>query len=165
MLPKIGKLLLAILICQAAGILGMFATQSSVDSWYQTLEKPWFTPPDWLFGPVWILLYTLMGIALYLIWQNRKVKTNRGVHDNQYFKSSLIFFYLQLFLNALWSYVFFYFRMPWLGFIEIVLLWAAIIITILFFTKVKKLSAYLMIPYLLWVTYAAALNLAIAILN
>ncbi|MBT4824782.1 tryptophan-rich sensory protein [Candidatus Woesearchaeota archaeon] len=149
------KLILSIVICQLAGIIGSFFTVSSVSTWFLTLNKPFFNPPSWLFGPVWITLYLLMGISLYLIW-------------NSYNKSSRLaisFFSIQLVLNSLWSILFFGLKNPLLAFIEIIILWIFILLTIIFSHKKSKTSAYLLIPYILWVTFAAILNFSIFYLN
>ncbi len=151
------KLAAAIAISQMAGVIGSFFTASSVGSWYATLQKPAFNPPGWLFGPVWIILYTLMGIATYLVWQkglkNRKVKI------------ALAFFAVQLFLNALWSIIFFGLRNPGLAFAEITLLLAAVVATTVKFYQISKAAAALMAPYLLWTAFAAVLNFYVAMMN
>jgi translocator protein len=151
------KLIISIFICELAGIIGGFFTASSVLTWYQTLNKPFFNPPNWLFGPVWIVLYFLMGFSLYLIWNNwRKNKT---------YRLAIIIFIIQLILNLLWSILFFGLKIPLLGFIEIIFLWFAILFTIIYFYKISKISAYLLIPYIIWVSFASILNLFIYILN
>ena len=150
---KIYKLLISILLpFLASGIGGLF-TASSVSSWYVTLNKPSFNPPSWVFGPVWTILYLLMGISLYLVWSKK------------FSKPAFIFFGVQLFLNALWSILFFGIKSPLFAFIGITLLWTAIFITIIYFYKLNKLSSYLLIPYILWVSFAAVLNFAIFLLN
>ena len=151
------KLLLFIAICQIAGLVGAIFTFSAIPTWYAALNKPWFNPPNFLFGPVWTILYTLMGISAYLIYQ-KKVKKNEVTKE-------LNVFWFQLALNSLWSIVFFGLKNPPLAFVEILILWGAILITILRFYKISKTSAYLMIPYLLWVSFASILNLSVAILN
>jgi benzodiazapine receptor len=119
------------------------------------LNKPFFNPPHWLFGPVWITLYLLMGISLYLIWNN----------DGKDSKSALIVFSIQLGLNTLWSLLFFGLKNPLLAFIEIILLWLFIVLTILFFYQKSKTASFLLIPYLLWVSFASVLNFSIFYLN
>jgi tryptophan-rich sensory protein len=149
------KLTASILLCQLAGIIGSVFTASSVRSWYSTLEKPFFTPPNWLFGPAWITLYLLMGISLYIVWEHaRGSKT-----------AALSAFAVQLVLNALWSILFFGLRMPLIAFIELAILWLAILSTLILFYRKSATAAYLLIPYLVWVTYAGALNLMIHLLN
>jgi tryptophan-rich sensory protein len=151
------RLIGCIALCQAAGIVGGIFTAQSVRTWYVTLQKPSFAPPNWVFGPAWITLYTLMGIALYLVWQ----KTDEANVPRAVF----IVFGIQLVLNALWSYVFFGLRSPLLGFIEITLLWAAIVATIILFWRISSAAALLLTPYLLWVTFAAALNFSLWRMN
>lgn len=151
------KVALSIAIAQAAGIIGAVSTASAVDSWYRTLERPWFTPPDWLFGPAWVTLYTLMGVAAYLVWSKGPSKSA--------VKVALVAYGVQLLLNALWSPAFFGARSPLLGMIVILPLWVAIAATIGLFWRVSGVAAVLMVPYLLWVSYATALNVAIWQLN
>lgn len=151
------KLLAAIVVCQTAGLIGSFFTASSIGSWYAALQKPSFNPPNWVFAPVWTTLYTLMGIAAYLVWQ-------KGLKKRKV-KAALAFFAVQLALNALWSIVFFGLRNPLLAFIEITLLLAAVVMTTLKFRAISRTAAVLMIPYILWTAFAAILNLQIAILN
>jgi len=151
------KLVAAIIICQGTGLLAGLATASSVSSWYTTLDKPGFTPPNWLFAPVWTTLYFLMAIAAYLIWQ-KGIKTH-GI------KNALLVFLLQLLLNGLWSIFFFGLRSPILGLIDILALIIVLILTIVKFYKIHKVAAYLLVPYLVWVLYATALNVAIVVLN
>ncbi len=155
-LNEILKLIALIILCQLAGIIGSIFTISSISSWYAFLNKPFFNPPSWLFGPVWISLYALMGISLYLIWSSKNSSEKSG---------SLKIFGIQLVLNALWSIFFFGLQNLWLAFVEIIILWFAIFFTIKKSLKVSKKSAYLLIPYLLWVSFAAILNLSIALLN
>jgi tryptophan-rich sensory protein len=153
----VGKLIVSIIVCQLAGLIGGLWTKEAVRTWYQTIEKPGFTPPGWVFGPVWILLYLLMGIALYLVWQSAAAPTVKTI--------ALAVFGVQLVLNALWSYFFFYSQNPRAGFIEIVILWIFIVLTIFLFYGIHKGAAMIMLPYLLWVTFAAYLNYAIWMLN
>jgi len=148
--------LIAIIICQLAGIIGSFFTTSSVSTWYTTLVKPEFNPPGWVFGPVWITLYTLMGISLYLVWKKR---------DKQNVTPALLVFFAQLVLNAIWSIIFFGLQSPFYAFIIIIFLWVLIAGSIYFFYKISKPAAYLLIPYILWVSFAAVLNFMIWILN
>ena len=140
------KLVVSILVCQLAGVIGGLFTASSVGTWYTTLTKPSFNPPNWLFSPVWITLYFLMGVALFLVW--RQGIQTEGV------KIALIVFGLQLALNTLWSLLFFGLKMPLLAFIEIVILWCLILITLLKFLKISRLAGFLLVPYLLWVSFA-----------
>lgn len=154
-MKKIAKFIISILIPFLASIIGSFFTSSSISTWYETLIKPFFNPPSWIFGPVWTFLYLLMGISFYLVWIS-KAKNK---------KYAYIFFGIQLFLNALWSILFFGFQMPFLAFIEIILLWAMILLTIIYFYKINKVASYLLIPYILWVSFAAVLNFSLFYLN
>ena len=151
------RLVLSIVACLAAGAIGSIFTRSAISTWYATLEKPPFTPPNWLFAPVWTLLYILMGIAAFLVW--RKGLENRGV------RIALIVFLIQLVLNALWSVVFFGLESPLYGLIVISVLWIAILVTIIKFFRISRVASVLMWPYLLWVTFAAVLNSSIWLLN
>jgi tryptophan-rich sensory protein len=150
------KLVISIIICQLAGVLGSVFTMPAIPGWYVSLNKPSFGPPNWLFGPVWILLYTLMGISLYLVWSR---KGSAGA------KTALILFAIQLGLNTLWSLIFFGLRLPSAAFLEILVLWLFILLTILKFFPISKVAAYLLILYLLWVSFASLLNFYIFRLN
>lgn len=151
------KLLAAIIICQGTGLLAGLATASSVNTWYSTVTKPGFTPPNWLFAPVWTTLYFLMGIAAYLVWR-------KGI-DTPGIKRALGVFLLQLLFNGLWSLLFFGLQSPVLGLINIIILVVLLVLTIIYFYPINKWAAYLLVPYLLWVLYATALNTAIVYLN
>lgn len=148
--------IISILIAQAAGAIGSIFTVSSVGGWYTTLAKPELNPPAWVFGPVWTTLYTLMGIAAYLVW--RKI-------DAPGAKLALTLYVVQLALNALWSILFFGLHSPGGALVEIVFLWLAIVATIVAFARVSRLAAWLLAPYILWVSFAAYLNYAIWMLN
>ncbi len=140
-----------------AGIIGSLFTAPKIPTWYESLLKPEFAPPNWVFGPVWITLFVLMGIAAFLVWrrglERREVKIALGV------------FLLQLTLNVFWSIIFFGFQSPGWAFAWIILLWAFIIANIYLFLRVSTLSAWLLAPYALWVTFAAYLNYSIWMLN
>jgi benzodiazapine receptor len=151
------KLVISILLCQVAGMIGGFFTASSVNTWYDTLTKPSFNPPNWLFSPVWITLYVLMGVALFIVWKHG-IQT-AGV------KIAVYLFGVQLVLNTLWSFLFFGLKTPLLAFIEIVILWGFILVTLLKFRTLSKLAGFLLIPYLLWVSFAAVLNFSLWYLN
>jgi benzodiazapine receptor len=154
---EIPGLILSILICQSAGLIGSFFTGPALSTWYVTLNKPSFTPPNWLFAPVWITLYTLMGVSAFLVWrQGLKGRQGRIV---------LAIFCVHLSLNAFWSVAFFGLRSPPAGLIVIVMLWIAIVLTILKFFAISKSAGVVLIPYILWVSIAAVLNAAIVILN
>ncbi|MGB8707334.1 MAG: TspO/MBR family protein [Dehalococcoidia bacterium] len=156
-LKDIFKLIICIVACLAAGAIGSIFTRSDIPTWYATLEKPAFTPPNWLFAPAWTLLYILMGTAAFLVW--RKGLENRQV------RTALIVFLVQLILNALWSVVFFGLESPLCGLIVISILWIAILVTAINFFKISRVASVLMWPYLLWVTFAAVLNSSIWLLN
>jgi tryptophan-rich sensory protein len=151
------KLLASVLLCQFAGAVGSVFTASSLENWYSLLEKPVFNPPSWVFFPVWTLLYTLMGISLYIVW-------NKGLHDREV-KIGLIIFGIQLVLNSLWSFLFFGLKSPYYGFVEIIFLWLAIFLTIVQFRNISRTASYLLVPYILWVSFAALLNYYLWILN
>jgi tryptophan-rich sensory protein len=150
------KLTVSILIPLLIGLAGSFFTSSSVSTWYTTIQKPSFNPPNWIFGPVWTLLYIMIGLSFYFIW----VKLSAAE-----FKLQFVVYSFQLLLNFLWSVLFFGLRNPLLSFIEIVLLWLSILYLVLSFYKLSAISSFLLIPYLLWVTFASILNLSIVILN
>ncbi|MGB9698142.1 MAG: TspO/MBR family protein [Thermodesulfobacteriota bacterium] len=156
-MSKFIKLALSIMVCQLAGVAGSFFTTPAIPNWYQTLAKPFFTPPNWLFAPVWISLYFLMGISLFLVWK-RKASDTRA-------NCALVIFFVQLIMNALWSFSFFGLRSPLMGFINIVFLWLAILWTIQKFLKISYLGGLLMLPYFIWVSLATVLNFSILILN
>ena len=143
-------------ICFAAAGIGGIATARTLDAWYASLEKPSWTPPGWLFGPVWSILYLMMAIAAWLVWRRR---TSVNI------KLPLTLFFVQLALNAAWSWLFFGLQRPGLAFADLVLLWLAILVTMFVFWKRATPAGWLMVPYLLWTTFAAALNLAIWRLN
>lgn len=136
------------------GAVGSYFTISSIPTWYETLNKPFFSPPNYIFGPVWTALYILMGISLYLVLISKKKKD-----------LAVKVFMLQLFLNFLWSIIFFGLQNPALAFFEIVALWLSIVFTIKLFYPISKNAAYLLIPYILWVSFATVLNLSIFLLN
>ena len=146
-----------ILLCEGVGVVAAVATQSSVETWYPTLAKPFFTPPDWLFAPVWIALYAMMGVAAALVW--REGLGARGV------QVALALFAAQLALNGAWSLVFFGARSITGGLVVIVLLWIALAATMRAFFPLRPAAGWLLVPYLAWVTYALALNAAIWRLN
>jgi benzodiazapine receptor len=143
-------LVISILICQCAGFVGSLFTRPSISTWYATLVKPSFTPPNGVFSPVWITLFLLMGISLFLIWR-------RGLAESKV-RIALGFFGLQLIFNILWSVLFFGLRSPLVGFIDIAVLWVAIALTIFYCLKVSKTAGVLLVPYLVWVSFAAVLN-------
>jgi translocator protein len=157
MLKNIVVFLICLIVTFAAAAIGSFATTPSIPTWYAALNKPFFNPPNWLFGPVWTLLYLMMAVAAFLVWQ-------RGLNDPAV-RTALLVFLLQLALNSFWSIVFFGWHSLWGGFAVIILLWLAIIWTITVFFQLVPLAAWLLFPYLLWVSFASVLNLAVALLN
>jgi translocator protein len=151
------KLLISLVICIGAGLIGSIFTTSSVSTWYPTINKPLFSPPNWLFAPVWSFLYILMGISVFLVWR-------LGLNHFQV-KRGLILFTVQLILNILWSVAFFGLRSPFAGLIVIVLLLISILLTLLHFYNINRTSSFLLLPYILWVSFAMVLNLSIYLLN
>lgn len=154
---KWAPLLTFILICELAGAFGSFFTRETLSSWYVYLNKPSFMPPSWVFAPVWTLLYFIMGIAGYLVW-------SKGWSD-QKVKGCLILFFLQLLVNASWSFLFFGLCSPLYGLWGICVLWGLVLLTTLNFYSVSKAATYLFIPYIVWVTFATVLNQQILALN
>jgi tryptophan-rich sensory protein len=152
-----GKLFAAVLLCLIVGSMGSLVTTTGSGSWYESLEKPAFTPPNWVFGPVWTTLFILMGIALYLVWQSGTERREVQI--------ALAVFGIQFALNVLWSFLFFGMQSPLLGLVDIVILWIMIAVTIVLFYQIRKIAGYLLIPYIVWVTIATALNYSIYILN
>jgi len=146
-----------IVLCEFAGLFGSIFTFSSIPTWYASLNKPAFTPPGWLFGPVWTVLYFLMGISAYMIYESRSRKQNA--------RKALFAFGAQLVLNVLWTVAFFGLRSTQLGLVAIILLWIAIAATIIEFARVRRGAALILVPYILWVTFAAFLNYFVLILN
>ncbi|HUU07940.1 MAG TPA: TspO/MBR family protein [Dehalococcoidales bacterium] len=151
------KLVVSIIACQLAGLIGSVFTAPAITTWYAALQKPAFTPPNWLFAPAWLTLYLLMAIAAFLIWR-------KGLAQKEV-KTALLIFAIQLILNALWSVAFFGLKSPLAGVIVIALLWVAILFTILRFFRLSVAAGALLLPYILWVSFAAALNMAIWQLN
>lgn len=156
LIKLVSTFFICILIPLAIGGISGFATASSISDWYVSLNKPSFNPPNYLFAPVWTCLYLLMGISLFLIWKSPEGKDRAN---------ALIVFTIQISLNFIWSFLFFKFRLPGLALIEIGLLWISILAMIIVFSRISKPAAYLQIPYLFWVSFAAILNAAIWRLN
>jgi len=157
-MSKLYKILVMVVTCLVIGYLSSNVTQTSVNTWYPTLNKPFFTPPNWAFPVAWTTLYIFMGVAAGLVW-------SRIEYEADVVRKGLTYFAIQLALNALWSYLFFGLKNPSLALAEIVLLWLMIYETYIQFKKVDKIAGYLFIPYLIWVTYATALNASIWWLN
>lgn len=149
------SLLVFLAICFSVAAAGAVLTNTSVSSWYLTINKPSWTPPNWLFGPVWTSLYFMMALAVWLIWC--KVGSLK--------KLPLVLFGLQLFLNLIWSGLFFTLQNPKIAFIEIVFLWLSILATLISFWRIRIVAGLLLLPYILWVGYAAMLNFTIWRMN
>lgn len=157
-MSKYLKIIYCVAICLAVGYLSSNVTQSSIKTWYPTIEKPIFNPPNWVFAPVWTMLFIMMGIAAGMVWN--KLESNKEL-----VKKGLLFFTIQLLLNALWSYLFFGLNNILLALIEIILLWLIIYETYYIFKQVDKKAGYLLIPYLAWVGFATILTGTIYWLN
>ena len=150
-------LFLFIFLCLIFGNgIGGYFTFVSVETWYQTLNKPNFNPPDWVFGPVWTTLYILMGVSIWLIWKKETSKIRT---------ISMIIFWVQLLFNIFWTYLFFGIQRIDLGLFEIFFLIFLILINIIYFYKIDKIASYLLVPYVLWLSYASILNYKIWVLN
>jgi translocator protein len=152
------KLVGSVLLCEAAGVVGSVFARHEVRDWYPTLQKPSFTPPGWVFGPVWTVLYAMMGVSLYLA--SRQTEEDGAVGS-----APRVLFAVQLTLNTLWTYIFFGRRSPGWALVEIIFLWVAIGSTTLSFFRVSRTAALLLLPYLLWTSFAAVLNYSIWRLN
>ncbi len=152
-----GKLLSSVLFCELIGLISTSFTITSIPTWYAGLIKPPFSPPNWIFGPVWTILYCLMGIAAYLVWE-------KGIKIRKV-KIALKYFLIQLFFNFIWSPLFFGFHLPLIALFDIFILLVMIVIIMKQFHGISKLAFYLLIPYLLWVSFATLLNLSVVVLN
>lgn len=150
-------LLVAVVVCEAVGLIGAVFTAPAIGGWYVALAKPALTPPGWVFGPVWTALYALMGVAAFLVWK-------RGWRRREV-RIALAVFAVQLALNALWSFLFFGWHAPGIALVEIAFLWLAILATIVAFTRISRAAARLLVPYIAWVSFAAYLNYALWALN
>lgn len=151
------KLIISIVIPVAIGATAGFFTATGVDSWYQTINKPTWNPPNWIFAPVWTTLYVMMGIALFLVW---KSDTSESLK-----KTAITLFGIQLVLNFFWSFIFFNQHQPGWALVEIIVMWASILLTIFSFANVSKTAAWLLVPYISWVSFATILNYTIWQLN
>jgi tryptophan-rich sensory protein len=156
---SIPKLVGSVLLCEGAGAVGSIYTYKGVREWYPNLEKPSFTLPSWVFAPVWTVLYAMMGLSLYL------ASERRSEEDEGLWQASKALFGIQLILNVLWSYVFFGRRSPGWALVEILFLWAAIVATTLAFYRISRTAGLLLLPYLLWSSFAVVLNGSIWRLN
>ena len=151
------ELVLFVVLCEMAGVLGSFITATSIPTWYANIRKPDIAPPNWVFAPVWITLYLLMGVSLFLVWSKTLGKG--------FGRLAITAFITQLTLNVLWSYLFFGLGSPFLGFVEITILWFAIAITIVFFSRISRTAGLMLLPYLGWVSFAGYLNYLIFTFN
>ncbi|MBC7851108.1 MAG: tryptophan-rich sensory protein [Chitinophagaceae bacterium] len=151
------KLIISLLIPLAVGFTGSFFTTPEIGNWYSTLNKPWFNPPSWIFAPVWTTLYVLMGIAMWLVWKSDKPERAK--------QRALWLYAFQLFLNFWWSVIFFHFHQPGWALVEIIVLWISILLTIFSFAKIDKTAAWLLVPYICWVSFAMVLNHGIWVRN
>ena len=149
------KVIICVAICLGFGIASGFSTASSISGWYQTIQKPSWNPPNWIFAPVWTVLYILMGIAAALVWHSHSPDK----------KTALILFAVQFVLNLLWSYIFFGMHNLSLALAEIILLSVAIAITLYWFLKINRSAAILLVPYLMWVSFASSLTFTIFVMN
>jgi len=151
------KMACSVSICLLTGFVGSFLTMDSVKTWYAELSKPSFNPPDWAFGVVWPILYVMMGVAAFLVWRKRT--------GSRQVRIALGLFLAQLALNGIWTPIFFGLHMMGLALVEIIVLWLAILATIIAFWRISKTAACLLIPYILWVSFAIALNAGLWHLN
>lgn len=156
-MKNIFKLILSIAVPLLIGFTASLFTVTGVGSWYQSIQKPSWNPPNWVFGPVWTTLYILMGIAFYLIWTSAN-------HEKEK-RKAISLFILQLVANFFWSFIFFNQHQVALAFAEILVLWLLILFTIFSFARINKAAAWLMVPYISWVSFAAILNFTIWQLN
>lgn len=151
------KLLVSLVIpLLVGGVAGLF-TSTGVNGWYATANKPFFNPPNWIFAPVWTLLYVMMGLALWLIWKKVTSGTVKQI--------AITLFAVQLALNFAWSFIFFYAQQPAWAFAEILVMWVTIMLTIIWFGKISPAAAWLLVPYIWWVSFATVLNFYIWKLN
>jgi len=155
-MKNLPKLVISIIIPLAVGFISSFFTRDSISAWYDQLAKPALSPPNWIFFPVWTLLYVLMGVSLYLVWR-------KGFNNKT--KTAIYIFSAQLLLNFLWTFLFFGLKSMFVAFAEIVVLWVMILVTIVRFYRISKEAAYLLIPYIIWVSFASYLNLATFLVN
>ena len=161
------KAIILVVICEVVGIIAGVATSDGVMNWFQTIEKPFFNPPSWLFAPVWTVLYFLMGLAAALVW-------HKGTADGELslfkmresnVRNALFLFNTQLLLNFFWSFIFFKYQMLFLAFIEIITLLGFIVLTTVHFYRIYKPAGWMMLPYILWVSFASVLNFSLWWLN
>lgn len=155
-LKSIFKLAVSISLPLLIGAIAGIFTSKAVPEWYASLNRPSFSPPNWVFGPVWTTLYVLMGISFYMIW-----KSSPGKDKNR----AMTIYFIQLFFNFIWSFIFFYFKLIGWALADIIILWLLLAAMIVLFYRVKPAAAFMNIPYLLWVTFASVLNGAYFVLN
>ena len=151
------KLVISILIPLLVGAISGFFTTEGVNGWYAVANKPWFNPPNWIFAPVWTTLYIMMGIALFLVWKSEVDKSLK--------QTAIVLFAVQLTLNFFWSLIFFKMQQPGWAFAEIIAMWLMILLTIIWFKKNSSTAAWLLVPYICWVSFASVLNYFIWKLN
>jgi len=151
------RFIITLVLCQGAGIVGSIFAISGIEEWYVFLEKPFFSPPNWVFGPVWIILYALMAVSLFIVWQ-------KGL-ENKKVKAAFYFFWVHLVFNTVWSILFFGLKNPLFALLDIIILWIMIVVLIFRFFKINKTAGCLLIPYWLWVSFATILNFFIWKLN
>ncbi|RYZ00390.1 MAG: tryptophan-rich sensory protein [Chitinophagaceae bacterium] len=151
------KLLISLLLPQLAAAAGAFFTISDPGSWYQSIRRPAWNPPGWVFGPVWTVLYVLMGISLFLIW--------KGARNSSLKRSAILLWSVQLFFNACWSPLFFGAHMIGTALVDLCVLWILVLLTIILFARMSRAAAWLLVPYIAWVSFAGFLNYSIYLLN
>lgn len=160
---KIFRFIASIAKVGVASIIGAFFTTPAIGTWYATLTKPALNPPNWIFGPVWTILYICMGVAVFLVWSSWAETPEGGEKKKK--RNALIIFDVQLALNVLWSVLFFGLHSPFAAFLEIIVLWCMIAWTIIVFYPISRAAAYLLVPYILWVSFASYLNYSLWMLN
>jgi tryptophan-rich sensory protein len=156
-MKDITKLLISVVISLSAGFIGSIFTNPNIETWYATIKKPSIAPPNWVFAPVWTILFLLMGIAAYLVW--------RQGWSNPQVRTAVVIFLIHLIVNILWSAVFFGLRAPMAAFFVIIALWLLILVIIILFANITVTAGILLIPYLLWVSFASVLNFMLWRLN
>jgi translocator protein len=154
-IKNIFQLIGSIMLCLIAGGIGSIFTAPQITGWYMTLNKPFLNPPNWIFAPVWTTLYILMGISLFLVWRKNE-KTS---------KPAIAVFLIQLLINVLWSVIFFNMHLILAAYVWIIIMWVAILVTMLMFYKFSKTATWLLLPYILWVSFASYLNLGVYLAN
>lgn len=148
------KVFICVIICLTAGIASGLGTANEIASWYNTIQKPNWNPPNWIFGPVWTTLYIMMGVAIALVW-----------HSGNKNKTAMMLFGIQFALNLCWSFIFFGLHEIGFALVEIIFMWGFIVATIVAFSRISKTAAWLLVPYISWVTFASILNGTIWALN